>query len=137
MNITPIKTQHHYRSALKEIDGLMTAKRNTPEGDRLDVLVTLVEAWERKHYRFDLRILRRQSSIIWTRMGFDHAACTATFDTAGRAFKFSAATPAPSCQPVQCSTCDPIPPIPPTENGLQLYRSFSHSFPEKLQAAMY
>ena len=32
----------------------MTAKRNTPEGDRLDVLVTLVEAWERKHYRFDL-----------------------------------------------------------------------------------
>ena len=32
----------------------MTAKPNTPDGDRLDVLVTLVEAWERKHYRFDL-----------------------------------------------------------------------------------
>ena len=28
----------------------MTAKRDTPEGDRLDVLVTLVEAWERQHY---------------------------------------------------------------------------------------
>src|SRR5262245_28373838 len=28
----------------------MSAKRNTPEGDRLDVLVTLVEAWESKHY---------------------------------------------------------------------------------------
>ena len=32
----------------------MVAKRNTPEGDRLDVLVTLVEAWERKHYPMDL-----------------------------------------------------------------------------------
>ena len=31
----------------------MTARRNTPEGDRLDVLVTLVEAWERKHYPLD------------------------------------------------------------------------------------
>jgi hypothetical protein len=30
------------------------APRNTPKGDRLDVLVTLVEAWERKHYPFDL-----------------------------------------------------------------------------------
>ena len=39
---------------LKEIEGLMTAKRNTPEGDRLDVLVTLVEAWEAKHYPLDL-----------------------------------------------------------------------------------
>ena len=54
MDIAPIKTQYDYRNALKEIEGLMTAKRNTPEGDRLDVLVTLVEAWERKHYRFDL-----------------------------------------------------------------------------------
>ena len=54
MDIAPIKTQRDYRSALKEIEGLMTAKRNTPEGDRLDVLVTLVEAWERQHYRFDL-----------------------------------------------------------------------------------
>ncbi len=32
----------------------MRAKRNTPEGDRLDVLVTLVEAWERKRYPLDL-----------------------------------------------------------------------------------
>ena len=54
MNISPIKTHRDYRNVLKEIEGLMIAKRNTPEGDRLDVLVTLVEAWERKHYRFDL-----------------------------------------------------------------------------------
>ena len=42
------------RNPLKEIEGLTTAKRNTPEGDRLDVFVTMVEACERKHYRFDL-----------------------------------------------------------------------------------
>jgi HTH-type transcriptional regulator/antitoxin HigA len=54
MDITPIKTQRDYRRALKEIEGLMTAKRGTPEGDRLDVLVTLVEAWETKHYPLDL-----------------------------------------------------------------------------------
>ncbi|MBI3702744.1 MAG: transcriptional regulator [Rhizobiales bacterium] len=54
MDIAPIKTQRDYRRALKDIEGLMTARRNTPEGDRLDVLVTLVEAWERKHYPLDL-----------------------------------------------------------------------------------
>ena len=54
MDISPIKSQRDYRSALKEIEGLMMAKRNTPEGDRLDVIVTLVEAWERKHYPMDL-----------------------------------------------------------------------------------
>ncbi len=54
MDIAPIKTKRDYRRALKEIEGLMSAKRNTPEGDRLDVLVTLVEAFERKHYPLDL-----------------------------------------------------------------------------------
>jgi HTH-type transcriptional regulator/antitoxin HigA len=54
MNITPIKNHRDYRRSLKEIEGLMTAKRTTAEGDRLDVLVTLVEAWERKHYPLDL-----------------------------------------------------------------------------------
>jgi len=54
MDIVPIKSQSGYRRILKEIESLMHARRNTPEGDRLDVLVTLVEAWERKHYPLDL-----------------------------------------------------------------------------------
>ena len=54
MNVAPIKTTRDYRRALKEIEGLMQARRRTPEGDRLDVLVTLVEAWEAKHYPIDL-----------------------------------------------------------------------------------
>jgi antitoxin component HigA of HigAB toxin-antitoxin module len=54
MDISSIKTQRDCRKVLKEIEGLTIAKRNTPEGNRLDVLVTLVEAWERKHYPMDL-----------------------------------------------------------------------------------
>jgi HTH-type transcriptional regulator/antitoxin HigA len=54
MEIKPIKTKADYRAALKEIEALMAAERDTPEGERLDVLVTLVEAYENKHYRFDL-----------------------------------------------------------------------------------
>ena len=53
MESMPIKTKRDYLRTLKEIEGLMAAKRHTPEGDRLDVLTTLVEAWEAKHYPLD------------------------------------------------------------------------------------
>ena len=48
MDIAPIKSHREYRRVLKEIEGLMNARLNSPEGERLDALVTLVEAWERK-----------------------------------------------------------------------------------------
>ena len=54
MEIVPIKTEQDYRRTLEEIESLMTAKPDTPEGDRLDVLVTLVEAWEARNYPLDL-----------------------------------------------------------------------------------
>ncbi len=54
MEIKPIRTKRDYEAALKVIESLMTAKRNTPEGDRLDVLVTLVEAYEAKNFPLDL-----------------------------------------------------------------------------------
>jgi len=54
MDIAPIKSNRDYRRVLKEIEGLMSARRNSADGDRLDILVTLVEAWERKHYPLDL-----------------------------------------------------------------------------------
>ena len=54
MDIAPIKSQRDYRRVLKEIEGLVSARRNSADGDRLDILVTLVEAWERKHYLLDL-----------------------------------------------------------------------------------
>lgn len=53
MEIKPIKTERDYQRAMKEIDALMDAKAGTSEGDRLDVLVTLAEAWEEKHHAID------------------------------------------------------------------------------------
>ncbi len=47
--IRPIKTKRDYHAALAEIERLFNAKPNTPEGDRLDVLTTLVEAYEQQH----------------------------------------------------------------------------------------
>src|SRR6185295_1486814 len=50
MNIKPIKTEADYQSALKEIEKLFGAKPGSSEGDQLDVLITLVEAYEDEHY---------------------------------------------------------------------------------------
>ena len=50
MNIKPIKSERDHRAALREIEKLMDARPGTAAGDRLDVLVTLVEAYERQHF---------------------------------------------------------------------------------------
>jgi HTH-type transcriptional regulator/antitoxin HigA len=50
MDIKPIKTEIDYREALAEIECLFAAEPDTPAGDRLDVLTTLVEAYEQKHF---------------------------------------------------------------------------------------
>lgn len=50
MNIKPITTAEDYDDALERIAELMDAVLNTPEGDELDVLTTLVEYYEAKHH---------------------------------------------------------------------------------------
>ena len=50
VNIKLIKTNEDHQAALEEIDRLFDVEPDTPEGDRLEVLVTLVEAYENKHY---------------------------------------------------------------------------------------
>ena len=54
MDVKPIRTEEDYRATLQEIESLMTAELDTPAGERLDVLVTLVEAYERRHFPLDL-----------------------------------------------------------------------------------
>lgn len=54
MNIQPIKTNADYEAALKEIESLFDATPNTVEGDRLEVLTTLVEAYEGPAYPIPL-----------------------------------------------------------------------------------
>ena len=50
MEIKPIKNETDYQAALEEIESLFDAAPDTPEGDRLEVLTTLVEAYEERHY---------------------------------------------------------------------------------------
>ncbi|MCD6564742.1 MAG: helix-turn-helix domain-containing protein [Bacteroidales bacterium] len=50
MEIKPIKTEKDYNMSIKRIEELWGAKRDTPEGDELDLLCTLVESYEMKHY---------------------------------------------------------------------------------------
>ena len=50
MEIEPIRTQRDYKAALTEIERVFEAKPGTPDGDRREVLATLVEAYEERHH---------------------------------------------------------------------------------------
>jgi HTH-type transcriptional regulator/antitoxin HigA len=54
MEIKPIKTEADYETALAKIEQLFEADPGTSEGDRLEVLTTLVEAYEEEHYNIPL-----------------------------------------------------------------------------------
>lgn len=51
--VKPIRSQGDYDAALKEVDRLWGAKAGTPEGDRLDVLATLIDSYETAHDPMD------------------------------------------------------------------------------------
>jgi HTH-type transcriptional regulator/antitoxin HigA len=51
--IRPIRTEADYESALAEVERLWGARLGTPEGDRLDVLATLIDAYESEHHPID------------------------------------------------------------------------------------
>jgi HTH-type transcriptional regulator/antitoxin HigA len=51
--LKPIRTEADYQAALAEIERLWGAKLGTAQGDRLDVLATLIDAYEAEHYPID------------------------------------------------------------------------------------
>ena len=55
MNIRPIHTHADYKAALKDVSALIDRDPapGTPQGDRLDVLTTLIQAYEEKHFPID------------------------------------------------------------------------------------
>jgi HTH-type transcriptional regulator/antitoxin HigA len=53
MKIQPILTKADYERALREIERTWGAKEGTQQGNQFDVLATLVEAYERKHFPID------------------------------------------------------------------------------------
>ena len=52
-NLKPIRSKGDYEVAMAEIERLWGARSGTPEGDRLDILATLVDAYENEHYPID------------------------------------------------------------------------------------
>lgn len=51
--LKPIKTKADYEASLAEVERLWGARNGTPEGDRLDILATLIDAYESQHYPID------------------------------------------------------------------------------------
>jgi antitoxin component HigA of HigAB toxin-antitoxin module len=54
-DVRPIRTEDDYDAALLEVERLWDAKLGTPEGDRLDVLATLIDSYEQTHHPMDQR----------------------------------------------------------------------------------
>ena len=52
-DLKPIRTKADYKAALAEVERLWGARSGTPKGDRLDVLATLIDAYETQHYPMD------------------------------------------------------------------------------------
>ena len=50
MDVRPIKTEADYAAAMNEIESIFGAAPGTPEGDRLEILATLVEAYEKQRF---------------------------------------------------------------------------------------
>ena len=65
MDIQPIHTEAEYEAALAEIERLFDAAPHTPEGDRLEVLATLVEAYEEQHYSIPAPTLSKRFNTTW------------------------------------------------------------------------
>ena len=70
MRIKPIKTEGDYDAALERIAELFNAKPNTQEGDELEVLITLVSAYEDIHYHIDAPDPLKPLNILWRRRGW-------------------------------------------------------------------
>src|SRR5216684_6097533 len=54
MEIKPIKNERDYERALRRVESLWKSPEGSPEGDEVDVLATLIEAYEREHYPMDM-----------------------------------------------------------------------------------
>jgi antitoxin component HigA of HigAB toxin-antitoxin module len=74
--IKPIRGETDYEAALAEVERLWGARSGTPEGDRLDVLATLIDAYESEHHPIDplkFRMEQQKPHPVRTWGGFSAA----------------------------------------------------------------
>ena len=65
LDLHPIRTEADYETALAEIESLLEAQPGTVSANRLDVLSTLVEAYEREHFPIDLARFHSRDSVLF------------------------------------------------------------------------
>lgn len=71
--IKPIRTEADYAEALDQIERLMDARAGTPEGDQLDILATLVDAYEAEHHAIDAPDPIALVEFVMEQRGLDRA----------------------------------------------------------------
>lgn len=82
--VRPIRTEEDYEAALAEAESLMTARPGTPEGDRLEVLSTLIEAYETEHHPIDAPDPVALIEFVMEQRGLDRADVGKFIGTRGR-----------------------------------------------------
>jgi len=73
VSVRPIRTEADYQAAVDEVEALMAAPAGTPEGDRLDVLSTLIEAYESEHHVIDAPDPVALIEFVMEQRGLDRA----------------------------------------------------------------
>ncbi len=84
MEIRPIRTEDDHVAALKEIERLWGAEPGTSQGDRLDVMITLVDDWETKHHPIDLPDPITAIRFRLEQMGLDNKALVGVIGSRSR-----------------------------------------------------
>jgi HTH-type transcriptional regulator/antitoxin HigA len=84
VEVSPIRSEQDYEAALAEIEPLMSAHPGTAEGDRLDVLVTLVQAYEAEHHAVEAPDPISLLQFVMEQRGLDRAALQPMIGNRGR-----------------------------------------------------
>lgn len=84
VHVSPIRTGQDHEAALAEIEALMSARPGTPEGDRLDVLATLVHAYEAEHHAIEAPDPISLLLFVLEQRGLDRAALQPMLGNRGR-----------------------------------------------------
>ncbi|HEY6344252.1 MAG TPA: transcriptional regulator [Bryobacteraceae bacterium] len=87
MEIRPIRDDHGHDFALREIERLWGAPEGTARGDRLDVLVSLVEAYEGRHFPIDLPDPIDAIRFRLEQQGLDHRALVGVIGSRSRVYE--------------------------------------------------
>jgi HTH-type transcriptional regulator/antitoxin HigA len=67
MNFRPVNSEQAYDEAIERIESLRGAESGTPEGDELDVLLTLVRVYEKENHPVPPLLLLKQLALLWSK----------------------------------------------------------------------